>query len=336
MITPRILVLLLLALLCSGCQKKKKALVAEREDRREAAERRRRDRRQAAKQEQAALTAASEIIRQQESRPELCERVTRQLRRPTKRSALFHGRGICLERQGKLPGAIRAYRKAAELSAHDRGVQESLALACFRTGDLKCWTRAYRKLNRYRGIRVTSKASSPPITYFEPAGVKAEAESKQDVLVRKGINEARAGRVGAALDALRASLAEDVNHLSTLVNLAMVHAVDGKPRRGMEYLDRALTILQKSSEESKPTPTVLALRLARAIIFHRSARLRKALEEYKILLRMKPGHELALYGLGGVQSLLGKKNEALDTYHKLKQTGSKRAAALFQIIMRDG
>lgn len=339
----RCLMLAMVALLAAGCPKKEEAASNKRSlDKRQAEEKRRKMReakQRAHKQQKISHKAAADILRLRGRGASSgdCKIVRDQLARSPQRARLHHAHGLCLRGAGKHAEALASLRKAAGLASYGNDLRDDLALACFKASDAKCWSSAYGKLSRYRQLRVASEASSPAIVMFEPLGPRAEAESPQDALVRKGILEARAGRTGAALEALKASLARGVNHLPTLVNLALVHSMERNHRGGMDYLNRALKILEKEKKAGTPTPTLLALRLARAVLHHRSARHSLALEEYKILLQLKPDHTQGLYGLGAMQSLLGKKNEALDTYNRLQKAGATALAnTLFRIIMRDG
>jgi len=340
----RLFLIVPLALALSACPKKQEAPKEEgrQRDKIRLAEQQREEAYQAERklkeQAEAGMRAAAEILGGRRPDARHCKVVGELISgAKPKQHRLFHAWGVCLERQGKRTEAISILRQVVKLRPMDRLVWESLALACFRAGEMTCWSEGYRKLGRYRATRVASMASSPEVALYEPAGVKAEAESKQDTLVRKGISEARAGRAGEALKALQASLAEDVNHLPTLINLALVNSQEGYHGKGLGYLDRALRLLKEQSQDTRTSPTLLTLRLSRAVLLHRSAKHHAALKEYQSLLSLKPDHELGLYGLGTMQSLLGKKDKALDTYNTLKKAGAKeRAATLFRIIMRDG
>jgi tetratricopeptide (TPR) repeat protein len=276
--------------------------------------------------------------RNRELEPKLCAEA-RQQASASAPNPVFHAfAGRCLEQEGRHGEAIAAFRKAHAQDPRSQVFLRLLGAACHRQGKMDCAMSTYKnlqRLNRRRARDLAYLITSPRITFFAPE-VKAEAETKQDQLVSKAVTDLGEGKHKPALVALRASLAEDVNHLPTLVNLSLAHLLDQDFRRASQYLDRALLMLKKEEREMKPAIDVLAVRLARAVLFHRWGSLSRSLDEYETLLQIKPDHEAALFGLGAVQSLRGRRNEALDTYDKLKKTSQARAKDLFAIIMRDG
>lgn len=301
------------------------------------AEQRERERHVASRRVAQAEPGALALIRRTPARisDEACSKLAQQAKEAPAESWVALARGVCLEQAGKLDQAVAVYRGMKKSHSLKREAARLLTIACFRKQDLACWSKAYRRLalqGRYRARRVVALATCPPLKLYEPL-VKAEAVRPQDVLVRKAINAARAGRLDDASRELQASLALDVNHLPTLINLALVNASQARVDKGLQYLDRARGLQAKQTADQATQRHLLQ---ARALLYHRSGNLPAAEREYQALLKLKPDHDLALYGLGVAQSLQGKKNAALDTYARLNKAGSGRAARLFAIIMRDG
>lgn len=313
--------------IAAGCLKKSEDKKSDRVDK----EQTQQDRRKSQKEMERAL---HDTRRPLDSKR--CELASNMARKHPGKAAFHHVVGRCHELGGRLDEAIKTYQKAWTLDNRSASIGKSLVQAYHRKGDTGRALELYKTRLFPRGPnrQLENLLTSPRITYFDPDR-KVEAENRQDVLVRKAITDAQAGRFPTALRTLQASLAEDVNHLPTLVNLALVHARMEQWTKALQYLDRAWTILVKARRDGKAEPDVIAICLARAVVMHRRGFLRRARAEYVRLLKLAPDSELGLYGLGGVSSLLRDKNKALDTYNLLQKKNPRLAKVLFQVIMRN-
>lgn len=250
-------------------------------------------------------------------------------------AALVHNyRGFSLERTGKHAEALAAYREAHGLDTSNKIYLANIAKMCARRGDLQCsleMIKKMRKVDPSGAKTVTHIVSSPDMEFYLPA----DQTAKKNQLLHEAVPKIKAQDLDGAANLLKEALAQDPNYVPTLINYGLYHGWKAEWQDAVMYLKRATTKAGTQPAGTPAPPEIVALNMAKAVVFHRQGNMYEATKWYQAVLAAKPDHKTALYGLGAAQMNSGQKNQALDTYNKLKELSPPLAKKLFAIIMAE-
>ena len=199
-------------------------------------------------------------------------------------------------------------------------------------------------------------ASAPPVAPARPEPARIEkrprmpsAQERADQAYRQASASASQGRIGQAMDELRAALREDPSHLPARRMLAAELAQRGELSEAVEVLRDglaadparpalavALARLQAEQGDNRGALATLAasagagagdaeFRGLHAAILQRVERHQEAGEEYRAALRLLPGAGAWMVGLGISLERLGLDAEAREAFLQARAAGSLSA-----------
>jgi len=123
-------------------------------------------------------------------------------------------------------------------------------------------------------------------------------------------------------------VSRDPNDPQALVNLAIAEIALGRPKRGIDHLDRALTLAD---------PPQFEIYFHQGVALSRLQRLEEAVTWYKKSEDLDPGHAHLLFNMAVTFDRLERYNEALDCYARfLKVRGSSSAQERRDVEARIG